>query len=240
MNLVRILLVLVVCSLVMSCALFRGSAPGPLDRGKSTAAAAIDSLKDQVELDKLKTEAQLGRDAGKRMLARAAQAVGWFSAFLAVISVASLILGSYFGGFGRKSALMGLAIAAAGIPLAYFITVYGYVVSEAICWVALIGIFAVALPLGCWMGYTQFRAWNARQLSSKRADEGGPAKDVFYALPVSKAKKSELDDHWDTARDPSASVSDRLVSIAALAKYKLSIPQLKPDPGVPAGTGSQS
>lgn len=161
----------------------------------------------------------LGREAGKRSLANAAAAVGWISGTLMLAGVLGLVAGAFFGGIGRRSALMGVAVGLGGFWVRYFILAHGYLVSESLSWIV---IFAI-LVVGPVVGFLALRAhWDgvvARRLAEKRADRGESGLDAISKLAVPQKVRSRLADEWEAIRS-----GNPVGSSGLLERFRLAIP----------------
>lgn len=141
----------------------------------------------------------LGRDEGKRMLARFARALEGAAWALGAACIGGFVLSFIFGGIGRKMLAVGAACAAGLGVAAYFVRVYGFLVSEVISWLLLGALAAGSLAALAVGGHWLYEAWSVRKLARKRAVEGMAAPDVFSKLPVPVGVKKRLDDAWGAA-----------------------------------------
>lgn len=175
---------------------------------------------------KAENDLKLGHQAARAGIAKAAGWVGTVGFVTGLLSIGGLIVGGFFGGIGRSSALLGLGISAGCIWAQYFITSYGVLVSEAISWVVIIGLLIGAVGSVALLANRLWLLWNARSLAAKRAAQGEPARDAFALLPVSRSIKAKVDDAWNYLQT-SGNLADPLSLSQAkqtLATYRLPEP----------------
>ena len=198
--------------------------------------ARLEAAEARRKAEKAENDLRLGREAGRASLVSAARAVGIFGGAAASLGVIGLVAGTFFGGVGRKTCLMMILCSGGCVLVRFFIIVYGYAVSQALCW-----IFIVALVAGTGLclliaGRYGISLWTAHGLARKRADNGQDAADAIALLPVPRGLKGPIHDAWEYLAD--SGPGDPLVEQSArrlLSRFRLPIPAAGAD--APASPG---
>lgn len=204
------------------------------EQEKAAAVARKDAAEARLAAQKAENELNLGKEAGKASLARAAVSVGWVGAVVFAASLAGLIVGQFVGGIARKTCYLGFAVAAGCIWLRFFILAHGYFVSETVSWVVLIALGVVVAVLGAVGVRFAWDTWNAHSLLAKRASQGADGADGIAILPVPLSVKSALHDAWNAVRAAPTTPPSPAAAIAVadaqslLQKFKLPVPSEAP------------
>jgi uncharacterized membrane protein len=195
------------------------------ERAIDAATEEAENEYDRIARELKDAEKSLGRAAGRRLIARAAWGILSLSALIGVGSVAMLFVGGAIG-IARGQAFTGFIVAGAGLIAGYFVTVYGVIFSEIVCWAVMIGLGAAGIVAGVLFVRAYLDTRTAKTLLIKRAANGESAKDAIQRLPVPLSIKKRLDNAWDKLRDFSSdSAADTIEAKGLLERFNLPLPK---------------